>query len=364
MSKRAEPRSPLNAWVLAAVLALVISACGGEAATDEPAGAGTAPADEEGEVEIEYSIEMPGVISYELNLPTLVADSAGYLAEEGIEITEYVTGSGGTLRQAVIAGEYGVGLFATVHPVLAREGGSPWKAILATHNKEIFSLIVRAELADEVQSVEDLAGRRVGFSTPGAGSWFLGSALLQSAGLDPDTDLEYVSLGGDPGVIYTALREGEVDAFSSWEPTTTRAINDGVAVPLVPIWEDDVHQEHIGEEALSLVLIAREDAIEEDPEFIQRLVDAHKRALEWIGESSAEEIVELVMNDSSTAELFSGLDQDLVVEMVDRISSGFGDGCLSREGYQTELDILLEYEVITEEVPFDEVADTTFAGEC
>jgi NitT/TauT family transport system substrate-binding protein len=368
-----------------AAVTLLVAACGDgdepdepdeqaeatEEPTDEPTETETdteAEAEEEAEepeeVEITHSIDLPGVISYELNLPTLVADANGFLAAEGIEIANYVTGSGGTLRQAVIAGEYGVGLFATVHPVLARSGGSPWKAVFSAHDKEIFSLIVRADIADEVQSVEDLAGRRVGFSTPGAGSWFIGGALLQGAGLNPDTDLEYVSIGGDPAVIYTALQEGQVDAFSSWEPTTTRAIADGIAVPLVPIYEDAVHEEFIGPSALSMVLIATEDQIAEDPEFVQSLVDAHMRAMEWIADADSEEIAELVIGHPNTAQMFDGLDADLVVQMIDNIRGGFGTGCLDPDGYQTELDILLEYEVVEAEVPFEEFADTTFAGQC
>jgi NitT/TauT family transport system substrate-binding protein len=368
-----------------AAVTLLVAACGDgdepdepdeqaeatEEPTDEPTETETdteAEAEEEAEepeeVEITHSIDLPGVISYELNLPTLVADANGFLAAEGIEIANYVTGSGGTLRQAVIAGEYGVGLFATVHPVLASSGGSPWKAVFSAHDKEIFSLIVRADIADEVQSVEDLAGRRVGFSTPGAGSWFIGGALLQGAGLNPDTDLEYVSIGGDPAVIYTALQEGQVDAFSSWEPTTTRAIADGIAVPLVPIYEDAVHEEFIGPSALSMVLIATEDQIAEDPEFVQSLVDAHMRAMEWIADADSEEIAELVIGHPNTAQMFDGLDADLVVQMIDNIRGGFGTGCLDPDGYQTELDILLEYEVVEAEVPFEEFADTTFAGQC
>lgn len=381
-------RTTTSAKLLAAmsVTALVLVGCGSDGGEDDSGGTAgddvgaTSPAAEgttggdafatetddggSGDPEITHSIAMPGVISYELNLPTLVADANGFLADRGIEISNYVTGSGGTLRQAVIAGEYGVGLFATVHPVLARTGGSPWKAVFAAHDREIFSLIVNSEVADEVQSVEDLAGRRVGFTRPGAGSWFIGNAILQAAGLNPDTDLEYVAIGGDPGVIYTALQEGEIDAFSSWEPTTTRTIEDGVAEALVPMWEADVHEQYIGEKALSMVLIATEQQIEDDPEFVQNLVDAHVEAMQWMKEASPDEIAELVLNHDNTAQLFEGLDQELVVKMLDKISGGFGEGCLDREAYETELQLLLENEVVEEEVPFEEFADTTFAGEC
>ena len=91
--------------------------------------------------------------------------------------------------------------------------------VAATHDREIFSLVVRNELKDEVKTVADLKGKKVGFSTPGAGSWAFASAYLQKAGLNPETDLEFVSLGGDAGVIYSALETGKVDAMASWEPT-------------------------------------------------------------------------------------------------------------------------------------------------
>ena len=162
-----------------------------------------------------YSIKLPGVISYELNLPSLVAYANGSLAKEGIEVTDFVTGSGGTLRSAMIAKEFDVGLFGFVHVPIARIGGSLWKAVLSTHDLEIFSLVVRSELKNKVKSVANLRGMKVGFSTPGASSWYLGSLFLKKAGLDPEKDLEYISLGGDPGVIYTSLKSGKVDAFSS-----------------------------------------------------------------------------------------------------------------------------------------------------
>lgn len=373
-------RIRLRSWAILTVMAIVLAACGGDdgadTTTSEPVDttappATEAPADDTTttagpttttEPVIEYSIQMPGVISYELNLPTLVADAAGLLAAEGVEISDYVIASGGDLRQAVIAGEFDHGLFATVHPVLATSAGDPWKIIFGAHEKEIFSLVVRSELQDEVQSVEDLAGHTVGFTSPGAGAWFMGLVYLGSAGLDPDTDIEYLALGGDPGVIYTSLQNGNVDAFVTWEPTTSRVIADGVAYPVVNIAED--HTEYVGEKALSMVLIATEEAVAENPDLYERLVNAHLAAMEYIADASSEEIVDLVVENESTAQFFEGLDRDLLIQIIDNIRGGFGTGCIDRAGYETELDILLEFEVIEEGVPFDDVVDTSFAGEC
>jgi NitT/TauT family transport system substrate-binding protein len=311
-----------------------------------------------------YSIKLPGVISYELNLPSLVAYANGSLAKEGIEVTDFVTGSGGTLRSAMIAKEFDVGLFGFVHVPIARIGGSLWKAVLSTHDLEIFSLVVRSELKNKVKSVANLRGMKVGFSTPGASSWYLGSLFLKKAGLDPEKDLEYISLGGDPGVIYTSLKSGKVDAFSSWEPTTTRVIEEGVAFPLIRIWDSAEHKKWVGEKALSMMLVTREDVIKEKPDLIRRMVNAHKEALQYIRTHASSDVADIVLKNPRTAEQFHGLDRNLVTKILDRIKGGFGDGCLSRSGFDVEMRLGVEYKVVKRAISFEEFADTSFAGAC
>jgi ABC-type nitrate/sulfonate/bicarbonate transport system substrate-binding protein len=311
-----------------------------------------------------YSIKLPGVISYEVNLPSLVAFANGYLTEEGIDLTDFVIGSGGTLRSAMIAKEFDIGLFGFVHVPIARIGGSLWKAVLSTHDLEIFSLVVRSALKDKVKTVSDLRGLKVGFSTPGASSWYLGSLFLKKAGLDPEKDVEYVSLGGDPGVIYTSLKTGKVDAFSAWEPTTTRVIEEGVAFPLVRIWEPAEHKKWIGDKALSMMLVTREDVIKEKPDLVRRVVNAHKKGLNFIRSKPAAEIAAAVLKNPQTAEQFQGLDRSLVVKILDRIKPGFGDGCLSRSGFDVEMKLAAEYKIVKRSITFEEFADTSVAGAC
>ncbi len=317
-----------------------------------------------GQGALTYKLKLPGVISYELNLPSLVAYANGDYAKNGIEITDFVTGSGGTLRTAMIAREYDFGLFAFVHVPLARLAGSPWKVILSTHDLEIFSLVVRSQLRDKVRTVADLRGMRVGFSTPGAGSWYMGEVYLKKSGLDPERDVQYVSLGGDPGVIYTALRTGRVDAFPAWEPITTRAIEEGVVFPLVPIWQPAEHRKWVGTKALALTLVTREDVIARNPGLVRRIVAATKRGLDFIRAHTSAETADVVLRNRKTAEQFEGLDRAAIVKMLDRIKPGFGTGCLSRAGFEAEMGLAVEYKLVNRPITFDEFADTRFAGAC
>lgn len=311
-----------------------------------------------------YKLKLPTVVSYELNLPSLVAYAKGYFTDERIEITDFVLGSGGTQRAGLIAKEYDVGLFGFVNVAIARNGGSPWKAVMTLHNREIFSLIVRSALKDKVKTVADLKGLNVGFSSPGASAWYVGSLYLKRAGLDPQKDLQYIALGGNPAVIYTALKTGKIDAFVSWEPTTTRTIADGVAFPLIKIWEPAEHKKWIGDRAESMLLVTREDIIKSKPDMIQRLVNAHKKALAFIHNSDSAAIADTVLNNPKVAEQFKGLSRSLVIAMIDRIKSGFGDGCLSRAGFDTEMKLAMEFSIVKKEITFDEFADPQFSSVC
>jgi NitT/TauT family transport system substrate-binding protein len=311
-----------------------------------------------------YNLQLPGVISYELNLPSLVAYANGYFARQGIDLTSFVTGSGGTLRAGMIAKQWDFGLFGFIHIPLARLAGSPWKAVLSCHDLEIFSLVVRRELEGQVRTVADLRGRKVGFSTPGAASWYMGELFLKKAGLDPNTDVQYISLGGDPAVIYTALKTGKVDAFIAWEPTTTRVIAEGIAYALIPIWRPEVHAQWIGKKALSMLLVTREDVIARNPGIVRRVVEAHRMALEFIRQHSPEDLADAVMKTPMTEAMFKGLDRRLIVEMFHRIKPGFGTGCLSRAGFEVEMKLAVDYKLVKRPITFEEFADTKFAGAC
>ena len=310
-------------------------------------------------------LKLPGVLGYELNLPSLVAVAKDYFGEQNIEIEDFVLGSGATVRNAVIAREYDFGLFAFVHVPVARLAGSQWKMLVNMHDREAFSLVVRNDLKDSVKSVTDLRGKRVGYSTPGSGSWALGTAFLKKAGLDPERDLELVSLGGDASVLYTALQSGKVDAMISWEPTTSRSIAAGVAYPLISIWQDEDHRQWVGaDEVLGFGLVTREDVIQSKPDLVARMVRAELNGLNFIRSNSAEAIADAVLGNPLTRQQFDGLERPLVVDIINRIKPGFGTGCLSRSGFQVEMDLAVQYQVVNKAITFDEFADPQWAGEC
>ena len=344
------------------VATIVLAACATAPGAPSPAASGTQalvtqpPKD---------NVTLTGINSTELNLPTLVAIAKGFFGQENIELGDFVIGSSGTLRQAMIAKQYDFGLYAFVHIPIARLAGSPFKAVVQLHDQEIFGLIVRSQLKDQVKAVKDLKGKKIGFTTPGSGTWALGNVYLKKAGLDPDKDVELVSLGGDNAVFYTALQSGRVDAIVSFEPFAEKVIADNVGYFLLDIYAAGQHREWVGaDKADALFLVTREDVIAAKPDLVRRMVNVQKNALAFIKANSAGDIAALVLANPIAAQQFQGYDQALVTKVIEHIKTGFGTGCLSRSGFDTEMKISVDYKLVSAPVTYEQFADTSNAGSC
>ena len=308
---------------------------------------------------------LTGINSTELNLPTLVAIAKDFFGSENIELGEFVIGSSGTLRQAMIAKQYEFGLYAFVHIPIARLAGSPFKAVIELHDQEFFGLIVRSQLKDQVKTVKDLKGRKIGYTTPGSGSWALGNVYLKKAGLDPDKDVELVSLGGDNAVFYTALQSGRVDAIVSFEPIAQKVLADNVGVFLLDPYQPGQAKEWTGsDKAAALFLVTREDVIQAKPDLVKRMANVQKKGLDFIRASTASAIADAILASPKAAEQFQGLDKALVVKVIDHIKTGFGTGCISKAGFDAEMKIALDYKLTSGAITFEQFADTSVAGVC
>lgn len=350
---------------LAVIAVLILASCAGTGTTSPSPTASATSAASATPRPPKDQVKLPSVVSTELNLASLVAYAKDYFGEENIELTDFVLGQSGTLRAAMIAKEYDFGLFAFVHDPIARIAGSPWKTVIATYDREIFSLLVRTQLKDSVKAVTDLKGKNVGVTGAGSGSWAMANVYLRKAGLTPDKDVSLVPLGGDPAAIYTALQTGKVDAIAGWEPITSRVLETNAGYALVSIWDPKSHQEWTGSDhALALGLMTREDVIASKPDLVRRMVNAHKKALDFIKANSAATLADVILNNKKTAEQFSGLERALVVKLIERIKPGYGTGCLSKSGFDVEMNIAVTYQLVKQAITFQDFASTAYAGEC
>ncbi|GAA3068299.1 hypothetical protein GCM10010464_35690 [Pseudonocardia yunnanensis] len=145
----------------------------------------------------------------------ITAGAADRIRRSGITVPdEFVSRSGGDDAQISVGGGSPLIYSMTTD---ARVGQS---VILATTDSEAgFHVVSNTAVA----SIDDLKGKRLGFTAPGSVSNLIALALLRQKGWIPGRDISLVSGGAD----YSALKAGKVDAFIASEIYYTMAVKNG-----------------------------------------------------------------------------------------------------------------------------------------
>ena len=169
-----------------------------------------------------------------------------------------------------------------------------------------------------------------------SGTWALANVYLKKAGLDPEKDVELVSLGGDNAVFYTALQSGRVDAIASFEPIGTKVIADSVGYYVLDAYAAGTAKEQLGsDKADALALVTREDVIAAKPDLVKRMVTAHQKALAFITASTADALADTVLKNAKTAERDRGLSRSAVSILSAVSFRGLSSDGMARERRST-----------------------------
>jgi NitT/TauT family transport system substrate-binding protein len=173
-------------------------------------------------------------------------------------------------KTALLAGSLDMTGTTLAHAIQSAVMGQPVVVVAALCNK-CSALVVRKD--GPVQTVPDLKGRKIGY-VPGTMHEILLRETLERNGLSPQTDVTLVRV--DFFDMGTALAKGAIDAFLSGEPFPTLAVDQGFGKILsTPYYGESVGTINAG------MLVTRE-MIEKHPDRVQKLVNAHARATEYL----------------------------------------------------------------------------------
>ena len=138
-------------------------------------------------------------------LPLFVGMRSGMFAQENLEIQWIQVGSN-VVVTALIAGEIDVaGIAGSAMRAAAR--GAPLKANFFPYDKSLFVFMG----APGIKRVQDLKGKVIGTTGPGATTEIAASMVLQHHGLDPRKDVTFMTIGGAETSI-AAMRNGIIQA--------------------------------------------------------------------------------------------------------------------------------------------------------
>jgi len=146
--------------------------------------------------------------------PMWIAKEAGFFKKHGLDVKLVFIASGPIGTAAVLGGETDVGIIGGFAPLRAMVGGAKGLVIIGQSKNRITSKIVGKQ---EITSVEQLKGKRLGIDRIGSNPDMFAQAALSRFQIDTFKDLQYVQLG-DVGKGIAALKAGAIDAAIAGAP--------------------------------------------------------------------------------------------------------------------------------------------------
>jgi NitT/TauT family transport system substrate-binding protein len=129
------------------------------------------------------------------------------------------------VRTALIAGDIAMGGMSGTTMAAPRLQGADPILIASFLNSLQYRLVVRPE----IKTVAQLKGKRVGVAGFGLGAHRGAQIMLAKLGLNPDTDVTMLQIGGDPTRL-AALLSGTIDATVFNPPLHNRAVEAGMRI--------------------------------------------------------------------------------------------------------------------------------------
>jgi NitT/TauT family transport system substrate-binding protein len=227
------------------------------------------------------------VIGYFPNInhvPAMVAKEKGYFEQQlgdGTTIEYKTFAEGGSFMTALKTGEIDAGL---VGPGPAMNNYSTGADVKIIAGASTGGTVVLARKGVEIDSVEDFAGKT--FITPGVGCTHdvQYETYLEEQGITSQRIGGTMKhLTGQPAQYAAMLKSGKIDIAVAPEPWAA-VIEKETGAEVVIGW-DEVS---FGETLPASVMVTSGKMIEEKPETVQKIIDAHKDAVKFINENPAE----------------------------------------------------------------------------
>jgi NitT/TauT family transport system substrate-binding protein len=144
-----------------------------------------------------------------------------YYAEENCELEILNLSGVGQTIQAVATGNCETSAVSPIGylPVYAKTPGIDIVAAYCWLRQPHWSVAVKPD--SPIKSLADLKGRNVGIRNQGDTGYFGARAMFAELGIDPDKDVDWVSVG-EGGPAGEAVYRGRVDAMAFWDGSFAR----------------------------------------------------------------------------------------------------------------------------------------------
>ena len=223
-------------------------------------------------------------------LPTVLAKQLGEFDKAGLNVDLVDLKGGSDALKAVLGGSADVVSGYFDHCVNLAAKKQELQAFVVYDRYPGLVLVVSPKHTNEIKSIKDLAGKKVGVSAPGSSTDFFLKYLLKKNGLDPaGTSVIGVGLGA---TAVAATEQGQIDAAVMLDPSVT--VLQGSFKDLRILSDTRTQKDTLatfGGEYPGGALYSTTAWVNAHPKEVQALTNAIVNTLKWIHSHSAEDVM-------------------------------------------------------------------------
>lgn len=262
----------------------------------------------------------------------------GYFEEEGLELTLYEFADGPTEIAAMESGSIDLAYIGTGAHKLCITGSAK---IFAPQQVEMTDSIVVLK-SHGIETLEDLAGKKIGVTTGTSSETSLNSALSK-AGLTLD-DIEPYEM--EVSNMVSAMVSGTIDACATWSPYTLQIVNE----------VEDAEKLEFENDTVNLASwIALPEYAEENKEILVRFSRALYKAMDYSSNPDNYEYAAGLVAKQTATDLDINIYQteDALWFNTESLTAGLEDGTLA-DYYQKQQENFISNGAVEEEVPLED----------
>lgn len=255
-------------------------------------------------------------------LPLYAAIHEGYFEEEGLDV-EVVTATGGAHVTTVVSGDAWGNIAGPDSNALANiDSNDPIVSVVNVVNRANVYLMAGGDTPPAGASEEELAayleGKTIAAGRYGGSPNLLTRYLIMELGMEPGKDV-LLEEPADASAVVSLVENGQADIANGAEPQIYDGIEKGV-------WNEPFYGfPSLGDYPYSVISV-KQSTIDEDPETVQKFVNAITKALKAVDED--EELAMGVLKKE-----FPTTDEASLQASLDR---AYADELWSKDGYITE----------------------------
>lgn len=294
------------------------------------------------------------------NAPVFTVPQAmGFWKEEGLDVTVQLANGTGPALQQLVAGQV-VATIGGFPPVMSlMEQGAAIKVVGSFNSRNIYYPVVLEK--SRIKTITDMKGAKVGVVSAASSNVYWIKGVLGKHGLNPDKDIELVSVGSGPAALQ-ALISGRIDVLQLFEASYDQI--EQMGHPLRRFTED----QDFNKLAFTFGMTVRQDTIDKDRALIVGLLRGITKGVLY-AKAHPEEAVKMHWKVYPLAKPQGVSDAEAMAKDLPILTGALKNhewayqgkfGYAPPEQVIAVRDTLLEYKAITKELTPEQLFDPSF----